>query len=133
LRIRTSIIFRRPDDAHSANQPIDERELLAAAKDLFAKLVPRAWRPASPGVSVHNLETDKRQHHSFDTKRNRRWYLNRGLDSVAAATLERRLHGKGLELREHYATSPNGLVLSTPALSDDLSENPLLIILPKQI
>ena len=26
-------------------------------------------------------------------------------------------YGKGLELREHYATKPNGLVLSTPCLS----------------
>jgi hypothetical protein len=26
-------------------------------------------------------------------------------------------YGKGLELREHYAAKPNGLVLSTPCLS----------------
>jgi hypothetical protein len=26
-------------------------------------------------------------------------------------------YGKGLELREHYATKENGLVLSTPCLS----------------
>jgi len=67
------------------------------------------------GVSVTNLETDRRQNELFDTNANRRWYLNRGLDSVRGVTAGTpSFYGQRLELREHYATKPNGLVLSTP-------------------
>ena len=96
----------------------DERELLATAKDLFGKLFTRRVAVRLAGVSVTNLETDKRQHELFDTHANRRWYLNRGLDSVRGRYgWNAVFYGKGLELREHYATKPNGLVLSTPCLS----------------
>src|SRR6266853_312701 len=96
----------------------DERELLAAAKDLFTKLFTRRVAVRLAGVSVHNLEIDKRQHELFDTNANRRWYLNRGLDSVRGRYgWNAVFYGKGLELREHYATKPNGLVLSPPCLS----------------
>ena len=112
-------------DHFSAHQTVrltkptnDERELLAAAKDLFSKLFTRRVAVRLVGVSVHNLETDKRQHELFDTNANRRWYLNRGLDSVRGRYgWNAVFYGKGLELREHYATKPNGLVLSTPCLS----------------
>src|SRR5881394_2892985 len=40
----------------------DERELLSAAKELFGKLVTRRVAVRLAGVSVTNLETDKRQH-----------------------------------------------------------------------
>src|SRR6266576_2430338 len=112
-------------DHFSAHQTVriskptnDERELLAAAKDLFGKLFTRRVAVRLVGVSVNNLETDKRQHELFDTNANRRWYLNRGLDSVRGRYgWNAVFYGKGLELREHYATKPNGLVLSTPCLS----------------
>lgn len=49
---------------------------------------------------------------------NRRWYLNRGVDAVRDRFGWNAVYyGKGLELREHYATKPTGLVLSTPCLS----------------
>jgi DNA polymerase-4 len=112
-------------DHFSAHQTVriskptnDERELLAAAKDLFGKLFTRRVAVRLVGVSVNNLETDKRQHELFDTNANRRWYLNRGLDSVRGRYgWNAVFYGNGLELREHYATKPNGLVLSTPCLS----------------
>ena len=68
---------------------------------------------------VTNLEADRRQNELFDNTANRRWYLNRGLDSMRGnATAGIPLfYGNGLELREHYATKPGGLVLSTPCLS----------------
>jgi hypothetical protein len=44
--------------------------------------------------------------------------LNRGLDSVRGRYgWNAVFYGNGLELREHYATKPGGLVLSTPCLS----------------
>jgi hypothetical protein len=70
------------------------------------------------GVSVTNLEPDRRQNDLFDARSNRRWYLTRGLDAVRHRFGWNALfYGKGLELREHYATKPTGLVLSTPCLS----------------
>jgi DNA polymerase-4 len=96
----------------------DERELLAAAKDLFDKLFTRRVAVRLLGVGVTNLEADRRQNELFDTNANRRWYLNRGVDSVRGRYgWNAVFYGKGLELREHYATKPNGLVLSTPCLS----------------
>src|SRR5229473_624217 len=112
-------------DHYSAHQTVrllratnDERELLVASKELFAKLFTRRVAVRLVGVNVLNLEPDKRQHELFDTNANRRWYLNRGLDSVRGRYgWNAVFYGKGLELREHYATKPNGLVLSTPCLS----------------
>src|SRR6184192_3584155 len=118
LRIRYVDHFSAHQTARISKPTNDERELLAAAKDLFGKLFTRRVAVRLVGVSVNNLETDKRQHELFDTNANRRWYLNRGLDSVRGRYgWNAVFYGKGLELREHYATKPNGLVLSTPCLS----------------
>ena len=69
-------------------------------------------------VSVTNLEPDRRQNELFDREANRRWYLNRGVDAVRGRFGWNALfYGKGLQLREHYAEKPTGLVLSTPCLS----------------
>ncbi|MGC0779492.1 MAG: hypothetical protein WCD68_20030, partial [Candidatus Acidiferrum sp.] len=96
----------------------DERELLAAARGLFTKLFTRRVAIRHVGVSVMNLETDRRQNELFDTDANRRWYLNREVDRVRGRYGWNAVYyGKGLELREHYATKQNGLVLSTPCLS----------------
>src|SRR5437867_142319 len=118
LRIRYVDHFSAHQTVRLTKLTNDERELLAAANDLFGKLFTRRVAVRLAGVSVHNLETDKRQHELFDTNANRRWYLNRGLDSVRGRYgWNAVFYGKGLELREHYATKPNGLVLSTPCLS----------------
>ena len=118
LRIRYVDHFSAHQTVRLTKPTNDERELLATAKDLFGKLFTRRVAVRLAGVSVHNLETDKRQHELFDTSANRRWYLNRGLDSVRGRYgWNAVFYGKGLELREHYATKPNGLVLSTPCLS----------------
>ena len=118
LRIRYVDHFSAHQTMRISKPTNDERELLAAAKDLFGKLFTRRVAVRLVGVSVNNLETDKRQHELFDTNANRRWYLNRGLDSVRGRYgWNAVFYGKGLELREHYATKPNGLVLSTPCLS----------------
>src|SRR5215472_7289689 len=108
--------------AHQAvrlNKPTnDERELLAAAKELFGKLFTRRVAVRLAGVSVTNLEADRRQNELFDTRANRRWYLNREMDRVRGRFgWNAVFYGKGLALREHYATKPNGLVLSTLCLS----------------
>jgi DNA polymerase-4 len=96
----------------------DERELLAVAKDLFATLFTRRVAVQLAGVSVTNLDADRQQNELFDTRANRRWYLNREMDRVRGRFgWNAVFYGKGLTLREHYATKPNGLVLSTPCLS----------------
>src|SRR6266404_854639 len=118
LRIRYVDHFSAHQAVRIGKPTNDERELLAAAKDLFDKLFTRRVAVRLVGVSVTNLETDRRQNELFDTNANRRWYLNRGLDSVRGRYgWNAVFYGNGLELREHYATKPNGLVLSTPCLS----------------
>jgi len=82
LRIRYVDHFSAHQTVRISKPTNDERELLAAAKDLFGKCFTRRVAVRLVGVSVNNLETDKRQHELFDTNANRRWYLNRGLDSV---------------------------------------------------
>jgi DNA polymerase IV len=58
----------------------DERELLAAAKGLFTKLFTRRVAIRLAGVSVTNLDTDRRQNKLLDTDANRRFSLrNRAL------------------------------------------------------
>ncbi len=112
-------------DHFSAHQSVrlmhptnDERELLAATKELFSKLFTRRVAIRHVGVSVTNLDADRRQNELFDTDANRRWYLNREVDRVRGRYgWNAVFYGKGLELREHYATKKNGLVLSTPCLS----------------
>jgi DNA polymerase-4 len=122
---RTIGIRLRYVDHYSANQTLrlarasnDERELLAAAKDLFAKLFTRRVAVRLVGVNVTNLDADRRQNELFDAEANRRWFLNREVDRVRGRYgWNAVFYGKGLELREHYATKENGLVLSTPCLS----------------
>jgi len=109
--------LRAPDHAPGAATN-DERELLAAARELFTKLFTRRVAIRHVGISVMNLEMDRRQNELFDTDANRRWYLNREVDRVRGRYgWNAVFYGKGLELREHYATKPTGLVLSTPCLS----------------
>jgi DNA polymerase-4 len=60
----------------------DERELLAAAKRLFGEMFTRRVAVRLVGVSVTNLEEDRRQQLLFDADANRRQMLNRGVDSV---------------------------------------------------
>jgi DNA polymerase-4 len=118
LRIRYVDHFSAQQTVRLNKPTNDERELLAAAKDLFDKLFTRRVAVRLVGVNVTNLETDRRQNELFDTDANRRWYLNRGLDSVRGRYgWNAVFYGNGLELREHYASKPNGLVLSTPCLS----------------
>ncbi len=82
--------------------------------ELFARRVALRW----VGLQVTNLEPEQRQNELFDRRSNRRWYLNRGVDAVRGRFgWNAVFYGKGLELREHYATKPTGLVLSTPCLS----------------
>jgi len=124
-QVRTIGLRIRYVDHFSAHQTMrllkptnDERELLAAAKELFTKLFTRRVAVRLVGISVTNLEADRRQNELFDIAANRRWYLNRGVDSVRGRYgWNAVFYGNGLELREHYATKPNGLVLSTPCLS----------------
>jgi DNA polymerase IV len=112
-------------DHYSAHQTVrlaratnDERALLGASKELFAKLFTRRVAIRHVGVSVTNLDADRRQNELFDVDANRRWYLNREVDRVRGRYgWNAVFYGKGLELREHYATKENGLVLSTPCLS----------------
>jgi DNA polymerase IV len=122
---RTLGLRLRYVDQYSAHQAVrltrttnDERELLVAAKDLLTKLFTRRVAIRLIGVSVTNLDADRRQNELFDTDANRRWYLNREMDRVRGRYgWNAVFYGKGLELREHYATKENGLVLSTPCLS----------------
>jgi len=112
-------------DHFSAHQTIrlmkpsnDERALHKATTELFQKLFTRRVAVRLIGVSVVNLEQDRRQNELFDQSANRRWYLNRGVDNVRGRFGWNSLfYGKGLQLREHYASKPGGLVLSTPCLS----------------
>jgi DNA polymerase IV len=118
LRIRYVDQFSAHQTVRLARPSNDERQLLAAAKELFWKLFTRRVAVRLVGVNVTNLETDRRQNELFDIDANRRWYLNRGLDSVRGRYgWNAVFYGNGLELREHYATKPGGLVLSTPCLS----------------
>jgi DNA polymerase IV len=118
LRLRYVDHFSTHQTVRLARPTNDERELLAAAMDLFAKLFTRRVAVRLVCVSVTNLDPDRRQNELFDTDANRRWYLNREMDRVRGRYgWNAVFYGKGLELREHYATKPGGLVLSTPCLS----------------
>jgi len=121
---RTIGLRLRYVDHFSAHQAVrlskptnGERELLAAAKELFGKLFMRRVAVRLAGVSVTNLEAGHQQNELFDT-RARGWHLNREMDRVRDRLgWNAVFYGKGLALREHYATKPNGFVLSTPCLS----------------
>jgi DNA polymerase-4 len=96
----------------------DEKSLLAVAQQLFRALFTRRVALRWIGLSVTHLEPELRQNELFDRTANRRWYLNRGVDAVRDRFGWNAVYyGKGLELREHYASKPTGLVLSTPCLS----------------
>ena len=118
LRLRYVDHFSAHQTVRLMHPTNDERELLAATKELFAKLFTRRVAIRHVGVNVTNLDVDRRQNELFDTDANRRWYLNREVDKVRGRYgWNAVFYGKGLELREHYATKKNGLVLSTPCLS----------------
>src|SRR6266581_2299647 len=111
---RTLGLHLRYVDHFSAHQTVrlskpanDERELLVAAKELFGKLFTRRVAVRLAGVSVTNLEADRRQNELFDNRTNRRSYLNREMDRVRSRLgWNAAFYGKGLAPREHYATSP---------------------------
>src|SRR5881392_542501 len=118
LRLRYVDHFSAHQTVRLSKPANDERELLVAAKELFGKLFTRRVAVRLAGVSVTNLEADRRQNELFDNRTNRRSYLNREMDRVRSRLgWNAVFYGKGLELREHYATKHNGLVLSTPCLS----------------
>ena len=122
---RTLALKLRYTDSYSAHRSArllpptnDEKRLLVAALEIFRALFTRRVALRWVGVSVTNLEPERRQNELFDREANRRWYLNRGLDAVRGRFgWNAVFYGKGLQLREHYAAKPNGLVLSTPCLS----------------
>ncbi len=118
LRLRYTDFYSVHRSASLAPPTNDEKALLAAALELFRALFPRRVALRFVGVSVTNLEPERRQNELFDIRVNRRWYLNRGVDAVRGRFgWNAVFYGKGLQLREHYATKPTGLVLSTPCLS----------------
>ncbi len=118
LRLRYTDSYSAHRSTRLAPPTNDEKSLLAAALELFRALFTRRVALRFLGVSVANLEPERRQNDLFDREANRRWYLNRGVDAVRGRFGWNALfYGKGLELREHYATKPTGLVLSTPCLS----------------
>ncbi|MGH9773392.1 MAG: DNA polymerase Y family protein [Candidatus Acidiferrales bacterium] len=122
---RTLAFRMRYTDSYSAGRaaPLlpptnDEKQLLSTAFEIFRALFTRRVALRWIGVSVINLEPEQRQNELFDATANRRWYLTRGVDTVRGRFgWNAVFYGKGLELREHYATKPAGLVLSTPCLS----------------
>jgi DNA polymerase IV len=118
LRIRYVDHFSAHQSVRLTQPTNDERQLLVAARDLFTRLFTRRVAVRLVGVNVVNLEADRRQNELFDSTANRRWYLNREMDRVRGRFgWNAVFYGNGLELREHYASKPNGLVLSTPCLS----------------
>jgi DNA polymerase-4 len=118
LRLRYTDFVSDARAARLAPPTNDEKRLLAAAMELFRALYTRRVALRFVGLSVSNLEPDRRQNDLFDTRANRRWSLNRQLDSVRGRFgWNAVFYGKGLELRTHYAQKPSGLVLSTPCLS----------------
>ncbi len=118
LRIRYVDHFSAHQTLRLAKPSNDERALHTTAMELFQKLFTRRVAVRLVGVTVVNLDMDRRQNELFDQNANRRWYLNRGVDNVRGRFGWNSLfYGKGLQLREHYASKPGGLVLSTPCLS----------------
>ncbi len=118
LRLRYSDFFSANRSARLLPATNDEKHLHTAAMDLFRALFTRRVALRFVGVSVANLEIERRQNELFDQGANRRWYINRGVDRVRGRYGWNAVHyGKGLALRTHYAAKPTGLVLSTPCLS----------------
>ena len=118
LRLRYTDFFSAARATRLLPPTNDEKRLLVVAMELFRALFTRRVALRFVGVSVTNLEPERRQNELFDLRSNRRWYLNRGVDAVRGRFgWNAVFYGKGLELREHYSTKPTGLVLSTPCLS----------------
>jgi len=118
LRLRYTDFFSAARATKLAPPTNDEKRLLATSLELFRALYTRRVALRFVGLSVTHLEPDRRQNELFDATANRRWYLNRQLDSVRDRFgWNAVFYGKGLELRTHYAQKPTGLVLSTPCLS----------------
>jgi len=118
LRLRYMDSFFAARSAPLAPPTSDDKSLLATAHELLAALYTRRVAVRFVGIGVTNLAADRRQNDLFDARSNRRWYLNQGLDGVRRRYGWNALYyGQGLQLREHYATKPEGLVLSTPCLS----------------
>jgi len=118
LRLRYTDFYSAARAAKLAPPTNDEKSLLVAALGIFRALFARRVALRFVGISVANLEPERRQNELFDAMANRRWYLNRGVDAVRGRFgWNAVFYGKGLQLRERYATKPTGLVLSTPCLS----------------
>ncbi len=118
LRLRYTDFYSANRATKLAPPTNDEKSLLAAALEMLRALFTRRVALRFVGLSVANLEPERRQNELFDARANRRWYLNRGVDAVRGRFgWNAVFYGKGLQLREHYATKPTGLVLSTPCLS----------------
>jgi len=118
LRLRYTDFYAVNRSAKLAPPTNDEKSLLAAALEIFHALFTRRVALRFVSLSAANLEPERRQNELFDRTANRRWYLNRGVDAVRGRFgWNAVFYGKGLQLREHYATKPTGLVLSTPCLS----------------
>jgi DNA polymerase-4 len=118
LRLRYTDYFSAHRAAPLLPPLSDDKSLLDAAIELFRALYTRRVALRLVGVSVTHLEADRRQNELFDVAANRRWQLHRGLDSVRGRYgWNAVFYGRGLQLREHYAAKPTGLVLSTPCLS----------------
>ena len=118
LRLRYMDSFSAARSAPLAPPTNDDKGLLEAARELLRALYTRRVAVRFLGIGVTNLAADRRQNTLFDARSNRRWYLNRGVDNVRQRYgWNSVFYGQGLQLREHYAMKPEGLVLSTPCLS----------------
>ncbi len=118
LRLRYADFYPAGRAVRLAPPTNDEKTLHAEAVALLHALFTRRVALRLVGVSVTNLEPERRQNELFDAGANRRWYRNRGVDSVRERFgWNAVFYARGLALRQHYATKPAGLVLSTPCLS----------------
>ena len=120
----TGLRLRYVDD-FSAHQTVrlthpthDERELLAAAKELFAKSFTRSIGIRRIGVNVSNLEADRQQSEASDLHADRGWCLSREIDRAHERYGDNSMfHGKGLGQHAESKTEKDGWLLSTPCLS----------------
>jgi DNA polymerase IV len=113
LRIRYVDHFSTHQTVRLVKPTNDERELLPAAMELFDKLFERRVAVQLVGLSVTNLEPDRRQNELVDVDTNWRWYRSREMNRVRG----RFGWNAVCELREQDASKPNRFVLSTPCLS----------------
>jgi DNA polymerase IV len=110
---RTIGVRLRYVDQYSAHRAIrlacpsnDERELLVAATELFAELFTRRMAIRQVGVSVTNLQADRRQSELLDTDANRLRYLSPAVDRARARCgWSAVFHGKAWK---YASTTPPG-------------------------